>query len=161
MFNQGQGCRVSSDPVRIAPGKAILTNQNSLGVNEGAKIRIKTTSKAFYVVVDRLVTISDPRNRDNIVIGSPLGADTAGHYERIPDWRFFLYRAFGTKKVRWSIAATFVAMISAAAASIASASKDCQLGLKCIGEVSGLSWFLIGLSAFSSIVAWCKDNEIF
>jgi hypothetical protein len=161
MFDQGQGCRVSSDPVKVAPGKAILTAKNSLGVHQGDKICIKTVSNTFFVVIDRLETITDLRNMDNIVIGSPLGADTAGHYARISSWKFFLHRAFGTKKVRWSIAATCVSIISAAAASIASASKDCHDGLKCIGEVSTLGWFLVALSALSSLVAWCKDNEIF
>lgn len=161
MFDQGQGCRVSSGAGNVAPGKALLTNKNSLGVHQGDKICIRTVSNAFYLVVDRLETITDLRNKDNIVIGLPLGADTAGHYRRISSWVFFLHKAFGTKKVRWSIAATCVAIISAAAASIASASKGCQDGIKCIGEVSIVSWCLIGLSALSSIVAWCKDNEIF
>lgn len=161
MFGQGPGCHLTSDPVKVAPGKAILTDRNSLGVHQGAKIRIKTVSSTFFVIVERLQAITDIRNKDNIVIGSPLGADTAGHYARISDWVFFLHRAFGTKKVRWSIAATCVSIISAAAASIAAASKNCQDGIKCIGEVNTLSWCLIALSAFSSLVAWCKDNEIF
>lgn len=161
MFLQGQGCRVSSNPAKVAPGTALLTNKNSLGVGQGDKIRIKTVNNTLYLVVDRLETIEDPRNRDNIIIGLPLGADNAGHYSRISGWVFLRHKAFGTKKVRWSIAATCVSILSAAAATIAAAAKDCKDGIACIGEVSLLSWCLISISALASIVAWCRDNEIF
>lgn len=79
MLQLGQACNVSSDPVRIPAGKAILSDKNNLGLSAGAKIRIKTASHTFF-------------------------------------------------------------------ASIVSASKDCQHGLKCIAEVHPLSRGLIGLS---------------
>lgn len=161
MFGQGQSCKLHSDPGKVLPGKAILTDKNSLHLRQGDKIRIRTVTKTFFVLVERLTPIKDLKNKDNIVLGSPLGADTAGHYKRVSGWAFLLHKAFGTHKVRWSIAATCTSIISAAAASIAAASKDCHDGIKCIGEVSMLSWFLVGISALASIVAWCRDNEIF
>jgi hypothetical protein len=161
MFGQGQGCNVQSDPSQVAPGKAILTDKNTLNVHGGDKIRVKTASKTFFVVIERLAPIQDLRNRDNILLSSPLGSDTKGFYKRVSSGAFLLHKISGTNKVRWSIAATVISILSAAAASMAAASKDCHEGWGCIAKISPLSWSLIGIAALSSIVAWCKDNEIF
>lgn len=161
MFSLGQACNVSVRSDEVPIGSARLTDRNSLALEENANICLRVGGNTLFLKVMKPVNCTDDRDRDNITIGQPIGGETIGFYKRISSATFSLHRAFGTKKAKWSLAAVSVSIVSAAAASIFAATKDCHDGLACVGEVRPLTWGLVALAAFASIVAWCKDNEVF
>ena len=161
MFSLGQACNVSVRPGEVPVGSARLTDRNSLMLEEDAKIRLRAGGNTLFLKVMKPVNCTDDRDRDNITIGQPIGGGRVGFYKPVSSATFSLNKAFGTKKAKWSIAAVTVSIVSAAAASIVAATKDCHNGIACVGEVRPLTWGLVALAAFASIVAWCKDNEVF
>jgi len=158
MFGQGQDCNVSSRPDQVPVGSARLTEKNSRGLEEGAKIRILVNGKPLYLTVIKLGACTLDRDKDNITIGDAIGGDTKGFYKKVSARTFAWHKAWGTRKARWSGRATIVSMISAAGASVYASMKDCHGGLACVKPVT---WVLIGLSALASAFSWIKDNDVF
>jgi hypothetical protein len=156
MFSLGTACSLNVDSGAVPPKGALLMSNNSLSLENGAKIRIKTASSTLFLNVVRVAVCSDDRNRDNITVGTPL-SETTGHYKEASAFSMALHSAWGTKKARISAVATGLSITSAAGASINASTKNCQ-GLSC---VSTGTWVLIGISALAAMVAWAKDNEVF
>lgn len=161
MFSLGQACDVSVRPNEVPVGFARLTNRNSLRLEENAKIRVKVGGNTLFLRVMKPSSCTDDRDRDNITIGQPIGGERKGFYKPISSTTFSLHKAWGTKKAKWSVGAVFVSIASATAASISAATKDCHYGVRCVGEIRVVTWALVALAALASIIAWCKDNEVF
>jgi hypothetical protein len=137
-------------------GIAILTDENSLGLHKGDKVRITVTGEKHILEVGALTECTNAANKDHITIHSDTNTQgRSGQYQKIRDTAWFQKKVWGSKKARWSIIGTLLSIASAAGASINASMKTGCSNLHCVTPVT---WTLIAISAIAALYAWAKDN---